>query len=644
MSNESQIEQHPPVSTPLRGITAGLRRQLRGTHLEILGALLFALLYFWLWPTRVLPDDAGIILKYMENFAQGYFYTYNIADGPVFGISSFLHGILAGFFAYTHLLSPTNSILASNFIGLVLTAFFLLRILERYITNPLVLVVGWLTILLTATNWMNSVVQGMETPLHVAVILFCFYCVQQNYRRLTWVAFALALLTKLDSAPIVVVLGLVFLWQNRGELRTVRGWMVLMRNAVLFCGVPLAIWLVFSYAVFGGPLPQSAYAKLYFHVHPTDHFFPYLQVLIDHRVGQLFMLLFLGLWVAYALHALAGRGEQPLLVLIFGAACFGYFALFYYYNPVERHPWYYAIPELLMRLQIVIVGILLLQYYWPRRAARTALLAGGVLLAAGGAYSLREAYMHVHVLHVIEVERTAIGAWIREQSEPDDVLLAAHGHIAHQSGLHTVDFSGLNSPIVTAYARNLELIVRDLRPDWIAMQEIDEPWMREYGYVPKRSFYNVTTVGFPAWRVYHREESAPRTRLRAVGAEAIETDERVEPFLMVPVNAIGTDITITPEPGASQANAFTAGVMHKPVPMRVVARVADPAGELLAEATWEVPAAEWGGNIPGQPTTELWIELNPAWRVGTIDIAGTAVADDEPLSFQIISPTFIVEE
>lgn len=639
-----RIEKEPThMNATLRTLSTRVPARVRTAHLELLGALLFALLYFWLWPTRILPDDAGIILKYMDNFADGYFYTYNVADGPVFGISSFLHGILAGFFAYTHLLSPTASVLASNFIGLTLTAFFLLRILEHFTEKLWLLVAGWLTILLTATNWVNSVVQGMETPLHVAVILFCFYCVLQNYRRMTWAAFALALLTKLDSAPIVVVLGLVFLWQNRAELRSVRGWTQSVRNAALFCGIPLALWLLFSYLLFGGPMPQSAYAKLYFHVHPSHHPFPYLEVLIDHRVGQLFMLLFLGLWAGYALYALSGRAQQPLHVLMFGLACFGYFALFYYYNPVERHPWYYAIPEILMRLQIVIAGILLLERRWPRRAALASLLGCGVLLASGGAYTLLEARMHVHVLDVIEGERMEIGAWIREQSEPDDVLLAAHGHIAHQSGLHTIDFSGLNSPIVTAYARNLELIVGALHPDWIALQEIDAPWMRELGYVPQRSFYNLATIGFAPWRIYRRIPDAPPGRFVAVSADQIQTDESVEPFLLVPVNAIGTEIAISGNLESGRATAFTAGVMHKPVDMRVVARVEGVDGQLLSEETWAVPGAR-RGNIPGQPTTELWIELDPAWRVGTIEIAGTAIESDEPLSIWVTSPTFVVEE
>lgn len=117
--------------------------------IELLASLAFAILFFVWWPTRLIADDGGIVLRYMDNFAKGYFYTYNPSDGPVFGVSSFTHGILAGFFAYTHLLSPLNSLFASNFIGLVLTAFLVLRLLSYYLAAARVIPFVWLAVLLT---------------------------------------------------------------------------------------------------------------------------------------------------------------------------------------------------------------------------------------------------------------------------------------------------------------------------------------------------------------------------------------------------------------------------------------------------------------------------------------------------------------
>jgi hypothetical protein len=128
----------------------------------------------------LIADDGGIVLRYMDNFAEGYFYTYNPSDGPVFGVSSFTHGILADFFAYTHLLSPLNSLFASNFISLVLTAFLVLRLLSYYLTDDRVIPFVWLAVMLTPAFFVINIKQGLETPLHLATLLLCFYLFLSN--------------------------------------------------------------------------------------------------------------------------------------------------------------------------------------------------------------------------------------------------------------------------------------------------------------------------------------------------------------------------------------------------------------------------------------------------------------------------------
>jgi len=91
--------------------------------LAVLGlSLLAAGVSRWLWPTRSLYDDGAIVLRYMDNFAQGGFSQYNL-DGPsVFGISGFLHGVLAGGIASTQILSPQESVLLANMIGVALVS------------------------------------------------------------------------------------------------------------------------------------------------------------------------------------------------------------------------------------------------------------------------------------------------------------------------------------------------------------------------------------------------------------------------------------------------------------------------------------------------------------------------------------------
>ena len=44
------------------------------------------------YSSRYLFDDAGFVLRYVENFKQGYFYHYNPGDPAVFGLSGFIYG------------------------------------------------------------------------------------------------------------------------------------------------------------------------------------------------------------------------------------------------------------------------------------------------------------------------------------------------------------------------------------------------------------------------------------------------------------------------------------------------------------------------------------------------------------------------
>ena len=72
------------VAGPRSGII-GLRGRLA---LELVLSTGFAVVFFRLWPTNVITDDGGIALRYMDNFARGYFFSYNPSDGPVYGLSS----------------------------------------------------------------------------------------------------------------------------------------------------------------------------------------------------------------------------------------------------------------------------------------------------------------------------------------------------------------------------------------------------------------------------------------------------------------------------------------------------------------------------------------------------------------------------
>lgn len=98
--------------------------------LSIMFAILMSLFIFEVTDPFSYPfmDDAGIVMRYLDNFRNGLFYVYNAQDGPVFGISGFLHGVLSGFFVYFFGVSSEMALVLANFMGSILFFWGLVKL------------------------------------------------------------------------------------------------------------------------------------------------------------------------------------------------------------------------------------------------------------------------------------------------------------------------------------------------------------------------------------------------------------------------------------------------------------------------------------------------------------------------------------
>lgn len=606
---------------------------------QFAASLGLALLFFTLWPTNQMWDDGAIVLKYMDNFARGAFYSYNIADGPIFGISGFLHGILAGMLAASHLFSPLDSLFASNFIGLALTAFFLFRILSHYLEDMRLATVAWLVVALSAPTFVANVKQGLETPLHVAVVLAYLLAFLSNRPRLMWFLAALVIISKLDSAPIVVVVSLAYLWLHwpRTRAQTKQ----LFAN-LLIAVAPLVVWVGFCLVVFGSPLPQSMLAKFEFHQNAAADRFGFLELFV--RGQNRYTLVLAGLLVSgYIVLCLWRRRYSDILTnLIVGWAGLAYVAGYVFFNPLERMSWYYALPELLLRLQIVIIAaVVLAESGIPRRLE----LAISVAVLAAVAYfswpmvngTVRST---LNYITVIETERIGVGQWIHTHSDPSDTLLAGHGYIAQASGLYTIDYSGLNSRAATARQNNFGKLVSDFQPDWIAMHGLLDPTLQaRYRYELRQSFYNVAASGFLPWRVYQRSDSQAVEVAGGIGAQLVSADGPVSVERGHVRLASGTKVQIQPPDGDQQYGWFTAGIPRSAAPLELTIKVYNPRGAKLETIRVDVPAAQPDAPLTGY-TQELHLPLAADW---TIDHLSITARDDhgDVATVQLLEPLFV---
>ena len=621
-----------------------LQRALRarpagGAAADALFALAFAAAHFVLYPAKMIYDDGGIVVRYMDNFAAGHFYCYNPEDGPVFGISGAVHGLLAGGLAWSHLLSPDHAVLASNGLGLFLLGLALLRILHALGVAEALRFPAWALSLLCSRYLLITAKQGLETPLHLAIVAGGILFLLRGRDRLFWFTEALMVVSKLDALPIAAVLAAARVLRAPRDLLPV-AWANPLYRRVAGCAVlPGLLWLAFTFAVFDGPLPQSARAKYFHTAHPSGHWFPFLQPYIAGPFG-LFLAGLLGLLLLHGLVLLVRR--KPALILsqcALGLSALAYLALYYVYNPAEQMPWYYTLPDLFLVAQALVTASLAasaLPARWLAPAGAAALLVYGFALWPDMSARIRG---HAHHFNVIEHERMAVGQWLDREAGPADKVLLGHGHIARYCRRYVIDYSGLNSKLATELHRDIGAMAERARPEWIVMHgALPVAIASGQGYRLAASFYNAASpeatsaargfrLGDP-WRVYRRDAAARGTADRDIAADAIAAAAVTSNGA---VSARGTNIVLAA--GGVPAAGVELGLACSPQPAEVTVRALATGGAVLAAAAVALPARQ-PDDFTGGYTRAVHLDLPAGAVVDRVEIAtagGEAVTVLAPL-------------
>ena len=496
-------------------------------------SLAFAVWFRLTWPSEWIYDDGAIVLRYMDKFAQGGFYQYNLEDPPVFGISGFLHGILAGLLAKSHLLSPKNSLLFSNMVGVGLVSAATMLILRRCSSSGLTVLLAWILTLSAAHLFVTTAFQGLETPLHLGFVLLAFWTYLDRRSRAMWFCFALAVISKLDAAPVVAVLGSLRL----AELAAARSgrliWLREIRNAMVWAGIPLAVWVGFTMWLFGSPMPQTVYAKVVYHGHTESRLAFFREwVRIDDNLNWMHVV------VALSLPVLA-RFRRPVLgvtrvsTLALPFCVLALVVLYSIYNPGERMPWYFVLPQFLLLLSAVIAGLGLLARL-TRRSSLVGLATAGVVFAVlVPGYldrSLKSArYVTTHILRS-EPERAAVGAYVREHAAPGDRLCTGHGYTAREAGIYVIDYSGLNSPVVTDLKKQNKGIIGELKPEWSVRPGLwGADFQESNRYELQASFYGRAFDNRACWRIFRRRalDLGPVTVAALLAEDEMSSDDTI---------------------------------------------------------------------------------------------------------------------
>src|SRR5687767_8031350 len=185
---------------------------------EFLSILIISSGIFLLTP-HFFFDDAGFILRYLDHFREGYFFRFNIQDAPVYGISGFLHGLFTGSLCWLHITTPEQALWVSNFLGFIVSGYFLFLILKKWIQPYWLVFPLWLLVLGSSKMFLSVASCGLETPLHMAFILSTIYFLIVKKDRPFFLMSALSIVSKLDAVPVVGVLYMFYLILNFPEIK-----------------------------------------------------------------------------------------------------------------------------------------------------------------------------------------------------------------------------------------------------------------------------------------------------------------------------------------------------------------------------------------------------------------------------------------
>ncbi len=519
------------------------RIQLRAQLLIEFALSLGAVLYLKYIDPMVYVDDAGFILRYFDHFAEGCFFCFNVEDGPVFGLSSFIYGLLGGFLTWSGIFNSEGAVNYLAYAGTFFTAWLYFRILRQIFHSQGQILLMWVLLMTCSRSMAIIYNSGMEAPVHFSLVLAAVLFFLQKKDKWMWLTMAIAVISKLDAVPLVLVISTFWLIENWTDLRKFDWHKQRYHDAIQFGLVPVLIWIVFAWIVFGSPLPQSAFAKIYFHNHAKGSWFPFLEPFVANGYRSPFLVLSFGLFLAQVGWVAAKRkGGRDL---VFGFAFIATLVLYYFYNPGERMVWYYVLPEGLMLLQLA-VGM---NWLWGflkgnGRVVGSAFVAGILLLFTttfmGGEIAYTRNYENV-----VEGERLKIGEYLGERVAENQILQSGHGLISRKVKGYVVDETGLNFRLDTTSKERNKVLWEKYKPDWVVMHgfswEVDK--LNSYSYILDTSFFDIALYGYPAWRIFRKttqeDESAGTyyLQLTEILGDQMEVFEEQQKFLHTKANA-----------------------------------------------------------------------------------------------------------
>jgi Gpi18-like mannosyltransferase len=444
-----------------------------------------------IYPSNFTVDDAFITFRYAENIASGKGFVYNQGE-RVLGTSTPLFTLLLAFFAQIGL--PT--IWVARIINVAadcLTGILLFLLFRPYRFGLATLAALLYVLFPRVIVWSVS---GMETSLYVFFIAAGLYTYHNEKFNLTGLFLALAFLTRADG----IIFGLAILIDFVLRYRKFPTSMVLTSFALV---LP---WLIFSFAYFGSPIPNSVPGKKAL----------YAGSMWETPKWKIFWeFLFLKTKVGFPLLLLALAGVYRILIKaksysIIALWCILYF-VFFFFAETRIHMWYY-VPFYLGYMSLVAFSLYYLfergKDIWRRwlEFARNKkgdfqgikALGFGILflmtICAGFIYfqQIVRTYSFVAAEQVaLESIHKQMGFWLLENTQPGDTVCAEDiGYLGYYSGRYILDQDGLISPQAIPFNKEMNRLdlLKKYKPKYFLIrfsgpyysQVIESEWLKDH--------------------------------------------------------------------------------------------------------------------------------------------------------------------
>lgn len=397
-------------------------------------------------------DDSAIVMRYLRNFQTGHFFAFNVQDGPVYGISGFVYGLAAGILCWIGL-DPQPSIMIVSLFGAIGMFYCMFQIIYCVSQSVVLTILGGLMVYFSSFYLPATLYLGLEVSVNLWLVLACFLYFFERKSIPFYLCSILAVISKLDTLSLVSgLLGLQIIRAfTEGEIKRQ------MRLLLIFFGIPLVAWVAFSTAVFGYPLPESFLSKFYFRPKaPHTSWFPFLEPMIydaPHRISMVLM----GAAMLVTPIVAVIRRKLFLPSMVMAAAAIGTLALYFVYNPGEKMPWYYPLPELLMLLSVTLAvfDAFALQRIVPRVALTILALSFTSAILFYREPMNRDAPIGARYWQIVYESTRRDSGLLANAVAPKEnpVLWTGHGYPAYLFNGYVADYSGLNTKAIWAANR-----------------------------------------------------------------------------------------------------------------------------------------------------------------------------------------------